>query len=73
MKKERKRQRRKQKKKTLNYRDEIDGYQKGGGQGRRIKQVIVIKDSTCCDELILYGTVESLYCTPETNITLYVN
>ena len=28
----------------------------------------------CCDEhLVLYGSVESQYCTPETNITWYVN
>ena len=33
-----------------------------------------IKECTCCDEhQVLYGSVELLYCTPETNITLYVN
>ena len=29
-----------------------------------------IKEGTCCDEhWVLYGTVESLHCTPETNST----
>ena len=33
-----------------------------------------IKERTYCDEYrVMYGTVESLYCTPETNTTLYVN
>ena len=33
-----------------------------------------IKECTSCDEhQILYGSIESLYSTPETNITLYVN
>ena len=28
----------------------------------------------CCDEhWVMYGSVESLHCTSETNITLYVN
>ena len=32
-----------------------------------------IKKYTCCDEHeVMYGSVESLYCTPETNI-MYVN
>ena len=35
---------------------------------------INIKEHVCGDEhWVTYGTVESLYCTPETNITLYVN
>ena len=28
---------------------------------------------TCDEHRVLYGDAESLYCTPETNITLYVN
>ena len=33
-----------------------------------------IKDCICCDEhLVLYASIESLNCTPETNITLYVS
>lgn len=33
-----------------------------------------IKEGTCHDEhRVMYETVESLYCTPETKITLYVN
>lgn len=31
-------------------------------------------DCTCCDEhRVVYRIVKSLYCTPETRITLYVN
>ena len=33
------------------------------------KEGIGIKKSTCCDEYwVLYGNVESLYCTPETKL-----
>jgi len=36
--------------------------------------VIGIKEGTCRDKhWEMYGNVELLYCTPETNITLYVN
>ena len=31
------------------------------------------KECTCGEHRVLYGIVESLYCTPGTNITLYVN
>lgn len=42
-----------------------------GGQG---KQVMGMREDTCGDELqVMYGTVESLYRTPETSITLYGN
>ena len=35
--------------------------------------VLGIKECTCCDEhWVMYGIGESLYYTPETNITLYV-
>ena len=35
---------------------------------------MVIKGGRGCDEhQVMYGTVESLYYTPETNRTLYVN
>ena len=37
--------------------------------GGWIKQVMEIKECTCGDE----HRVESLHCTPETNITLYAN
>ena len=38
-----------------------------------IKQVMGIKECTCNDvHQVMYRSVESLYCTPETNITLYV-
>ena len=34
----------------------------------------VIKEGPCCDECwIVYVSVESLNCTPENNITLYIN
>ena len=32
-----------------------------------------IKEDTCDKHPVMYGRVESLCCTPETNITLYVN
>ena len=32
-----------------------------------------IKECTCDEQQVIYGIVESLYCVPETNITLYVN
>ena len=32
-----------------------------------------IKECTCDKHWVMYGSVESLYYTPETNITLYVN
>ena len=39
-----------------------------------MKQVIAMKENTYHDEpRIMYRFVESLYCTSETNITLYVN
>ena len=31
------------------------------------------KECTCDKHRVMYGSVESLYYTPETNITLYVN
>ena len=31
------------------------------------------KEGTCDENWVLYGSDESLYCTPETNITLYAN
>ena len=30
-----------------------------------------IKEDTCDEHWVMYGTVQSLYCTPETNITLH--
>ena len=47
-----------------------------GKVGGRMGEIGVmgIKEGTCCDEhQVSYGRVESLYCTPETIITLYVN
>ena len=35
------------------------------------EKMMQIKEGTCCDEhQVMYGIVESLYCTPETNVTL---
>ena len=38
-----------------------------------MKQVIRIKECACDEHWVMYGIVESLYSTLETNITLYVN
>ena len=57
------------KKQIFNYTEQTDGYQKRVGW---VKQVIGIKVCTCDEHQVLYGRVESLYCTLETNIMLYV-
>ena len=42
----------------------------GGG----VKEMMEINKCTCCGEQqVICGRVESLYCTSETNIILYVN
>ena len=38
-----------------------------------IKWMMGIKEGTCDKHQVMYGSVESLDCTPETNITLYFN
>ena len=38
-----------------------------------VKQVMGIKDGPGDEHWVVCGSVESLYCTPEPNITLYVN
>ena len=45
----------------------------GGRWGGWVKQLMGIKDSACDEHQVVYGNVKSLNCTPETNITLYVN
>ena len=69
---QREKRERETKKQILNYREQSDGCQRGGGQeGGRNR---CWDEGTCHDEhRVMYGSVESLYCTPETNITLYVN
>ena len=57
------------KKQTLNYKEQTDGYQREGHE-RRVKQVMGIKEGTCNEHEVMF---ESLYDTPETNITLYIN
>ena len=39
-----------------------------------MKYMMGIKEDTCPDEHgMTYGSVESVYCTSEANVTLYVN
>ena len=39
-----------------------------------MKYMVRIKEWTYCDEhQVMYGSAESLYCMPETDIILYVN
>ena len=66
-----KREREKQtKKQTLKYGELM--VIRGRGMEGWVKYVIGIKECTCCDEhRVLYGRVESLYCTPQTSITLH--
>ena len=55
------------KKQTLNSREHTAGL----GEGVGGKQVMGIKKCTGCDEhRVMYGSAESLCCTPETNITM---
>lgn len=42
--------------------------------GGWVEKLMGIKEATCHDDhWVIYGMVESLYCTHGTNITLYVN
>ena len=38
-----------------------------------VKQMMKIKECTCEEHEVMYGSVESLYCTHETNIIFYVS
>ena len=38
-----------------------------------VKQVVGIKDCTCGEYCVVYRSLESLYCTPEFNLTWYIN
>ena len=54
------------KKQTLREQTDVSG---GGREW--VKQVLGIKEGTCPDEhRVLYKSVESLYCTPGTRVTL---
>ena len=59
----------------LNYREHTDGHQKGSGWGVWLKSVVRVKECIFHDEhwVIMYGSAESLHCTPETNVTLYID
>ena len=51
----------------------VDAESRGVGRGWA-RWGMGIKEGTCCDEhWVMYGIVESLYYTPEINITQYVN
>ena len=45
----------------------------GEGVGGWVKQMMRIKEGTCDEHWVLHVSVGSLNCTPEINITLYVN
>lgn len=61
-------------KQPLNNREHTNGYQRGGGSGSGwVTQVTEIKDSTCDEHQVMYSSVESLHCIPETNSVLHVN
>jgi len=56
---------------TIEKKLRVSGGEVGGGWAQ---WVMGIKEGTCCDEhQVLYGSIKSLTCTPEINITLYVN
>ena len=44
-----------------------------GVGGRWVKYTMEIREGTCDDHWVTYRSVESSYCTSETNIILYVN
>ena len=69
----RKKRKRETKKQTLNYESKLMVTRGEVGEGW-VKLVMGIKEGNCGDEQgVLYRSVESLYCSPETSITLYVN
>ena len=41
--------------------------------GEQVKQVMRIRECTCDKHQVMYRIIESLYCTPEINISLHVN
>ena len=45
----------------------------GGGMGEVGEVPKYLRSTSATSNLMVYGSVESLYCTPETNITLYPN
>lgn len=58
------------KKNTLNNREQTDGHWSRGGGWQ--KQVTGMKEGACHDEhWLIHRSAESLYYTPEINITVY--
>ena len=55
----------------LNYREHTAGYQRGGVWGAWVKWVMAIKEGTFDELQMMNGSVESFYCTPKANVTLY--
>ena len=63
---------RKEKNYTLNSREQSGGYRRGAG-GEMGEIGDVDEENTCHNEhWAMYGSAESLHCTPETNTALYV-
>lgn len=62
------------KKQTLN-KEQSDGTrgEVDGGCVKTGKQVLGIEEYTCDEHRVMYGIVESVYYTLETNITIYVS
>ena len=57
------------KKQILNSRGQTDCYQRGGCREGLVKLMMRIKEGSCHDEhWVMYESVESQYCMPETNI-----
>ena len=72
-KRERKRERERPRKRVLTTENKLM-VNRGEIGKELVKQVMGIKEDTCCDEhWVIYGTVKSLYCTPETNVILYIS
>ena len=70
---QRKREReRETKKQTLNYREQT-WLPEGRWVGGWVKWVMGIKERTCVEYRVMYGSVESLNSAPEANKTLYIN
>ena len=61
------------KKQSLTYREQTDVDQRGGRQGDELNWYLGLRPAFVMSTRYCYGSAESLNCTPETNIKLYVN